>query len=276
MYSISNSEKINLEKHPFVSFYIQAKNKFLLPKKENEMISKEDFINFISNADSRLETSNLMRPILIEFFNASNKDLEKNIDELLSVVSLDSYRGQSLLSEMIDIFEAYDLQAQKQKYLQLAQGLTCDVDSRLESVIEVNKKTAIGAKLDNYTFVNPKNTTAKTLYDIKVNKKIIVFWSSDCYYCERDVPQLIPYYEQLKKQGIEVVAFSLDTDKKKYSEYVNKYPWINDCEFQGWNSVYVGLYNIKATPTYYLLDKHNIVIGKYSRIVDVLSSLEIQ
>lgn len=276
MYSISNSEKINLEKHPFIQFYIETKNKFLVPTKEQETISKDDFIHFFSNSDSRLETSNLMRPILIEFLNTSKNDLDKNIDELLSVVSIDSYRGQSLLTELIEIFETYDLQTQKQKYLQLAQGLTCDIDSRLESVIEVNMKTAIGSKFDNYTFVNPKNTKAKTLYDINANKKIIVFYSSNCYYCERDVPQLIPYYEQFKKQGIEVVAFSLDTDEKEYNKYISKYPWINDCEFQGWNSTYINSYNIKATPTYYILDKNNSIIGKYSRIVEVLSFLNIK
>ena len=57
----------------------------------------------------------------------------------------------------------------------------------------------------------------------------------------------------------------MDSDKDSYFEKAKNYPWISASELRGWHSQYTDLYNVKATPTYYILDKINKI--KLNRVL---------
>ncbi len=52
-------------------------------------------------------------------------------------------------------------------------------------------------------------------------------------------------------------------------------PWINDSELRGWNSTAAEQYNVRATPTYFVLDSNNKIIAKPNRAADVISFLKL-
>ena len=64
--------------------------------------------------------------------------------------------------------------------------------------IKANKNTAIGAVFADIPLNNAMNTMAKNLYGIKADKKIIVFWSSTCSHCERQLPEFIPFLSKVE------------------------------------------------------------------------------
>jgi peroxiredoxin len=76
----------------------------------------------------------------------------------------------------------------------------------------------MGAVFPNYKFQSPLNTTAKSLHDVKADKKVIIFWSSTCSHCESELPKLLEKYNELKAKNIQVVALSLDVDKNSYTK----------------------------------------------------------
>jgi len=123
--------------------------------------------------------------------------------------------------------------------------------------------------------VNPINTKAKSLYDIKSNKKIVVFWSSTCSHCESELPKLLEKYDKLKAQNIEVIGFSLDSNLEEYRKKASLYPWASDSEGKGWYSSYGETYNISATPTYFILDSNNKIIAKPNHVGDVIDYLKV-
>lgn len=266
------SQNRKLSGHPFVEYYSENYSKFLGGKP----VSQDEIINLMRNSDNMLETSSLMRPILTEYLKKAENNIEKDVDRLLEAVDKESPRGQTILSELIEIFDAYGIEQYKEKYLNLASNMKCTLNDRLSTTLKVNKDTAIGAIFSDYKFVNPTNTKAKSLYDIKANKKVIVFWSSVCSHCERDVPQFIAKYNDLKNRGIEIIGFSLDSDKRAYENKVKSFPWVNDTELKGWYSSYGEKYNIHATPSYFILDKNNRIIEKPNRINDVFEKLGIK
>ena len=53
-------------------------------------------------------------------------------------------------------------------------------------------------------------------------------------------------------------------------------PWINDSELKGWNSSYSEIYNINATPSYFILDSANKIIAKPNHAADVISYLNLK
>lgn len=273
---LSSNQTANLSAFPFVEFYTENSKKFLQNKSDKSTDFQQEVIHFMNNSDNRLETSNLMRPILTEYLKNAGNNIEADVDALLKAVDVESPRGQTILSELIEIFDTYGINQLKDKYLNLAKGMKCEINSRLASTLKVNKDTEIGAKFPNYKFVKATNTSAKTLYDVKANKKVVVFWSSTCSHCERDIPQFIEKYQQLKAKGVEIIAFSLDTDKSIYEDRVKIFPWINDSELKGWHSSYGELYNVHATPTYFILDNKDTIIEKPNRISDVFEKLGVK
>lgn len=267
----------NLEAFPFVNFYITNYNRFLVQEPGKKSATEAELLTFLSKTNDRLETSSLMRPVLVAFLNAAPADnISGSIDQLLKAVDIESPRGQTILSELIDIFDMYGMEDLQKRYLTEAENLKCTITDRLASTIASNKNTEIGATFPNTTFTDPMNTKAKTLYDVKANKKVVVFWASTCSHCEKQLPELLEKYQDLKKMDIQIIALSLDSEKASYISKAQVYPWINDSELKGWYSSYGDKYNVHATPTYFVLDSSNKIIAKPNNAKAVLDYFKIK
>lgn len=271
--ALSNKDQAAYENHPFLEYF--NKNQKYSNQEKIAELKAEDFINFYLKSGEYLETSSILKPSLINFLNVSKANVEGNVDKLLEAVNLETPRGQTILSELIEIFNTYGMDKLKDKYLTEANNLKCTINDRLASTIKANKNTEIGAKMPNINFVNAIHTKAKSLYDIKASKKIVVFWSSTCSHCEAELPKLLEKYDNLKSQNIEIVGFSLDNSLEDFKAKANLYPWINDSEGKGWYSSYGDIYNIVATPTYFILGSDNKIISKPNHVADVLDYLKV-
>lgn len=270
---LSKNDTALYESHPFLDYY-QKNQKYSNQEKVAEL-KPEDFINFYSKSGEYLETSTILKPSLINFLNVSKANVEGSVDKLLDAVNLETPRGQTILSELIEIFNTYGMDKLKEKYLAQANNLKCTINDRLSSTIKANKNTEIGAKMPNNNFANAIHTKAKSLYDVKASKKIVVFWSSTCSHCEAELPKLLEKYDKLKAQNIEIVGFSLDSSLEEFKNKANIFPWINVSEGKGWYSSYGETYNINATPTYFVLDADNKIISKPNHVADVLDCLKV-
>ncbi|MEC3877811.1 TlpA family protein disulfide reductase [Chryseobacterium salviniae] len=270
------SEGIDPAQHPFIYYYNTNYSKFL-SNDASKNVSQDDIINFIDKSNDMLETSSLLRPVLVSYLNTGgNTNVSTSVDKLLDRLKVETPRGQTVLSELIDIFDVYDMQDFKDKYLGLAKNLKCTITDRLATTLKSNANVEIGAVFPNYTFHAPANTNAKTLHDIKADKKIVIFWSSTCSHCENELPQLLAKYNDLKAGNIQIVGLSLDTDKDSYAKKIGAFPWVNDSELRGWNSSYSDTYNVHATPTYFILDANNKIINKPDHVGDVLEYFKLK
>lgn len=264
------AEGIDQSQHPFIYFYNTNYSKYL-SNNPDKKVSQDEIINFIDKSNDMLETSSLLRPILVSYLNTGgNTNVGASVDKLLDRLKVETPRGQTVLSELIDIFDVYDMQEFKSKYLNLAKNLKCTITDRLASTLKSNANVEIGAAFPNYKFQAPANTNAKSLYDVKADKKVIVFWSSTCSHCEEELPKLLAKYNDLKSRNIQVIGLSMDVDKDSYIKKIAAFPWVNDSELKGWNSSYVDTYNVHATPTYFILDANNKIINKPEHVADVL------
>lgn len=270
---LSKNDQLLYETHPFLDYY-HKNQKFSVQEKATEL-KPQDYIDFYSKSGEYLETSLILKPSLINYLNVSKSNVEEGVDKLLAAVNLETPRGQTILSELIDIFNTYNMDKLKQKYLAEGNNLKCTINDRLASTLKSNNNTEIGAKMPNNVFVNPIHTKARSLYDVKSNKKIVVFWSSTCSHCEAELPKLLEKYAKLKAQNIEVVGLSLDSNLDEFKSKANIYPWISDSEGKGWYSSYGDTYNISATPTYFILDADNKIISKPNHVADVLDYLKV-
>lgn len=270
------TDQIDQTQHPFIYYYNTNYSRFL-SNDTSKKATQDDIVNFIDKSNDMLETSSLLRPLLVGYLNAGgNTNVGPSVDKLLDKLNVETPRGQTVLSELIDIFDVYEMNEFKDKYLSLAKNLKCTINDRLSSTIKSNANVEIGASFPNYKFQSPVNTTVKSIYDVKADKKVIIFWSSTCSHCESELPQLLAKYNDLKTKNVQVIGLSLDTDKDSYTKKIAAFPWINDSELKGWNSSYSDTYNIHATPTYFILDANNKIINKPDHVGDVLEYFKLK
>ena len=271
-----SKDQPKMENFPFVNYYQTNYNKFLEKKASKAPITHQEIIDFLTKSNEMLESSSLLRPVLVAYLNIGpSQNVTADVDKLITAVDTQTPRGQTVLSELIEIFSLYDMVELKDKYLTAAKNLKCTINDRLASTIATNKNTEMGSIFPNNIFINPTNTAAKSIYDLKADKKIIVFWASTCSHCEAELPKLIEKYNGIKAQKGEIIALSLDSEKDVYNAKVKNLPWINDSELKGWYSSYGDTYNVHATPTYFILDSNNKIIAKPDHAADVISFLKL-
>ena len=265
------------EKHPFISYYFKTYQNFLQESAGKKNPTNDEIISFLNNTQNYLETSSLLKPILMVFLsNTSRSNLGDEVDKLLTAVNVETPRGQTILSELIEIFNVYSIKDLKEKYLTEAKNLKCTINDRLANTIKSNANTEIGKIIPNNTFLNPVNTKVKSLHDVKADKKIIILWSSTCSHCEKEIGEMVLQYNKLKDKNIEVIGLSLDSEAKSYSDKVKMLPWINDTELKGWYSSYVNTYNVHATPTFYIVDAKNKIIANPDNFSEILELLQLK
>jgi thiol-disulfide isomerase/thioredoxin len=109
---------------------------------------------------------------------------------------------------------------------------------------------------------------ATSLYKLKADKTIVVFWSSTCPHCMEEMPKLNAWAAAQK--DTKVIAVSLDTDLKLHQETIKQFSnLVHTCDYKGWDTEAATKYYIAATPTFILLDKDKKVLGKYSSFEQV-------
>jgi len=109
-----------------------------------------------------------------------------------------------------------------------------------------------------------------SLYDIQKDFTILYFWEPDCGHCKEATPKLKAFYEKVKNNGIEVFAVCTQSDKQKWSKYIeeNNLTWINGWDPQR-SSHFDSFYNVQSTPMVYILDKNKTIIAKKISVEDI-------
>lgn len=103
---------------------------------------------------------------------------------------------------------------------------------------------------------------------------VLVFWSTSCSHCLREIPQLHTYMKD--KKDMKVIAFSLENDAFVWQNYAktNLYGWHNVLGLKKWKNETARTYQVYSTPSYFILDKNKKIIAKPNEIKDVKEFLD--
>lgn len=106
---------------------------------------------------------------------------------------------------------------------------------------------------------NGKNYKLSTINE--ANNYVLVFWSTGCGHCLREVPQLYEFTKDIKNS--KVIAFGMEINDSDWKKHTKKYPnWYNVLGLKKWENPIARTYQIYATPTYIVLDKNKKIIAK--------------
>jgi thiol-disulfide isomerase/thioredoxin len=98
---------------------------------------------------------------------------------------------------------------------------------------------------------------------------VLVFWSTSCSHCLREIPQLHSFLMQ--KKNVKVVSFALEKEAFVWENFskTNLFGWHNVLGLKKWENEVAKTYQIISTPTYFVLDKNKKIIAKPEEIDDV-------
>lgn len=115
--------------------------------------------------------------------------------------------------------------------------------------------------------------TSLNKFDIKsLDSKftVLYFYDPDCGHCKKTIPVLVDAYPELKSKGAEVVAVSITTEIDKWKKFIKEYKLtcINGADpYVKSNFRYE--YDIRTTPTIFVLDKAKKILAKGIAVEDI-------
>lgn len=137
-----------------------------------------------------------------------------------------------------------------------------------------------GSKAENFDYYLPDGTR-KSLYSTRIrgNYLILVFYDPECHSCHDIMMGMFAdrsLAEAVAAGRVAVLAVYTEGDTEVWKKYLNGMPgnWTTGEDRMGVKDK--ALYDLKAMPTLYLLDKHKKVLLKdapYARIRETLSFL---
>ncbi|WP_282638544.1 DUF5106 domain-containing protein [Sphingobacterium thalpophilum] len=141
------------------------------------------------------------------------------------------------------------------------------------SVYKLVLRNKMGQTAEDFSYVTADGSTQK-LSQVKAKYTLLLFYDPDCAHCKetiqqlRDTPQLVQLFAQLQ---VKILAIDPWGDRSKWKNYQSElsYEWINGFDSEG-KVLASNLYDLKASPTIYLLDENKRVLLKDTYLQQVI------
>jgi len=239
---------------------------------------KTTFFNQLDFSNKTILNSSFLTDRIVSYlfyinYSDDNRTQQKlykeSIETVLSKIKNQPYK-RDIIEFLIVQFEAY-------KNLEIIDYLFENKYNKLPEALQNEKfkaekialfATEIGRIAPDFLWKETgKNLKLSTLNDAE--KYVLVFWSTSCSHCLREIPQLHTYLKN--KKNIKVIAFAIEDDAFVWENYSksNLYGWHNVLGLNKWQNETAKTYQIFSTPSYFVLDKNKKIIAKPDEIEDI-------
>ncbi|QNM84951.1 TlpA family protein disulfide reductase [Polaribacter pectinis] len=269
--------------NPFIKATLRANAKELQTTPKMYMSNMiNTFFNNMDFSDKTLLNSSFLVDRITDYVFYINYSENKETQQKLYKNSI-----QTVLNKITDlpfkkdVIEFLIAQFENSKNLELLDYLFESHYKKLPEGLQnknfINEKmalfaTEIGRTAPDFSWIeNGKNLTLSKLDEAK--NYVLVFWSTDCSHCLKEIPQLYTFLQD--KKDIKVVAFSLERNDFGWNNMKTTLPnWHHVLGLNKWENKIARTYNIMATPTYFVLDANKKIIAKPEELKDVKEYLD--
>jgi thiol-disulfide isomerase/thioredoxin len=267
--------------------------KFKEPKNKEDSLAaynfyKDHYWDGVHFWDGRLAYTTLFEDKIDKYFEQlvipHQDSVIKELDKMLGPASINEEMTRFLLVKFVNrylnqkymwedavfvhLFEKYFSQ---KKYSWLNERSYKTITDRAYSLM----MNLLGSPAADIELPDPTEKIT-TLYELKGDYTIVVFWDPTCGHCKEVLPRLDSLYNaKWKAGGLKIFAVGKETDgkKKEWLDFIQQY------KLQEWTHVYNSkaadkarvdanipgysqLYDVQTFPTLYLLDSEKRIIAK--------------
>ena len=270
--------------YPFVKATIRSNSPKIITSTEDYMTKmKNSFFDRMDFSNTTLMNSSFLIDRILDYIFYINYSDDAKTQQALYKSSVDTVLNKVKTEEYKrDIIEYLVAQFEANRNIELIDYLFTKhyntLPKQLQNEDFKNEKlkmlaTEIGRTAPDFSWQeNGKTVKLSTLNTAE--KYVLVFWSTGCSHCLREIPQLHSYMKG--KTDVKVVAFALENDTFVWETYskANLQGWHNVLGLQKWENKIARTYNINATPTYFILDSNKKIIAKPDEFKDVKAYFE--
>lgn len=121
----------------------------------------------------------------------------------------------------------------------------------------------VGAVAPAFSAPNPDGKSI-SLKESMGKVTIIDFWASWCKPCRMENPNVVALYNELNKQGLNIIGVSLDKDAAKWKEAIaaDKLTWNQISNLKFWDEPIAAQYGVKSIPATFILDATGKIVAK--------------
>jgi len=264
---------------PFIKANLRNNSEEILTSLNDYMSNiKNTYFNTLDFSNNTLINSSFLTNKILEYvfyinFSDDKKTQQKlfkqSVEIVVSKIKDQSYK-KDVIEFLIEQFEA-------SKNIELIDYLFNNHYNKLPETLQDKKfksekialfLTEVGRTAPDFSWKeNGKTLKLSTLNDAE--NYVLVFWSTSCSHCLREIPLLHSYMEN--KKNIKVIAFAIEDDDFVWENYSkeNLLGWHNVLGLNKWQNKVSRTYQISSTPTYFVLDKNKKIIAKPNEMKDV-------
>jgi peroxiredoxin len=181
--------------------------------------------------------------------------LEKGQTSPVALYALSQYTGYS-----IDAEKAQPL------YDQLGPSVkSSPAGIAFENRIEIARKLEVGQPAFDFTLDDTLGQQV-SLSSFKGKYVLIDFWASWCGPCRAENPTVVKAFNKFKDRGFTILGVSLDRpgqkDKWQKAIHDDGLVWTQVSDLKFWDNAAARLYDVKAIPTNFLVDRDGKIVAR--------------
>lgn len=257
-----------------------------LPMELSYQIYKQEYWKTIDLTDKRMIRTPILHNKLINYIDklvVQHPDsLIKDIDKLLSLPMAEEIKNHFIWHLTLK-YEYPEIMGLDKVFVHMVDhyfrtnqitGISQNIIENIEKRAKKISKTLIGELAPDLIMLDTLEK-ARSLYEIKANYTLVLFWDQECQVCQKEI-KLLKQFLADDPYGIQVFAVGTDTDTEGWKKYIreNDLNWINVNGNQSFSVDYHELYDIFSTPTIYLLDKNKRIIAKRISVEQLLNFIQ--
>ncbi|WP_339713539.1 thioredoxin family protein [uncultured Kriegella sp.] len=249
-------------------------------------LKKDNYFKYLDINKTLLQASAFLTDKLTNYvFTAlplkemTQAQMEKAMED--NVRTLDGYLSEVGNSYKFHVFHTLWNQATANNFNLLSDYIYSDYlklhantaeQQQVINEIDANNRLRIGAVAPDIIW--KESNSVKKLSTLSGAKNyVLIFWSSTCSHCLKELPQL--HKALSHKSSVKVVAIGLEDDDSTWKTESAKLENFEHAISLGkWESEYAKTYAIDHTPTYFILDNNKKILAKPESDKDVISFLE--
>jgi len=212
------------------------------------------------NPSKQQELSSAITPRYMDFqqFKQNYVQMNQNSAALYPMIKMfdpekDFENYQLIVAQVINSFSESSLvKIEQEKYLKFKKKMIDD------------NPLAKGKVAPDFEELKTDGKSKMKLSHLKGNVVLIDFWASWCGPCRKENPNVVKTYAKYKDSGFTVMSVSLDSDKAKWLDAIQKdgLVWPNHVsDLGGWQSKVARIYGVGSIPLTILIDKEGQIIN---------------